>query len=37
MNVLFLDYIEILLKGIGFLKVEKICEIFLVDMWIVEK
>ena len=30
-------YTEILLKEIGFLKVEKICEILSVDMWIAEK
>lgn len=37
MNVLSPDYTEILLKEIGFLKVEKICEILSVDMWIAEK
>ena len=37
MNVLSPDYTETLLKGIGFLKVEKICEILSVDMWIAEK
>ena len=37
MNVLSPDYTETLLKEIGFLKVEKICEIFSVNMWIVEK
>lgn len=37
MNVLSPDYTETLLKEIGFLKVEKICEILSVDMWIAEK
>ena len=37
MNVLSSDYTETLLKEIGFLKVEKICEILSVDMWIAEK
>ncbi len=37
MNVLPPDYIENLLKEIGFLKIEKICEILSVDMWIAEK
>ena len=37
MNVLSPDYIENLLKEIGFSKIEKICEILSVDMWIAEK
>ena len=37
MNVLSPDYTETLLKEIGFLKVEKICKILSVDMWIAEK
>ncbi|MCY7007949.1 methyltransferase domain-containing protein [Fusobacterium simiae] len=37
MNVLSPDYIENLLKEIGFLKIEKICEILSVDMWLVKK
>ena len=37
MNVLSPDYAEALLKEIGFLKIEKICEILSVDMWIAEK
>ena len=37
MNVLSPDYTKTLLKEIGFLKVEKICKILSVDMWIAEK
>ncbi|MDC7955184.1 methyltransferase domain-containing protein [Fusobacterium simiae] len=37
MNVLPPDYIENLLKKIGFSKIEKICEILSVDMWLVKK
>lgn len=37
MNVLSPDYIENLLKEIGFSKIEKICEILSVDMWLVKK
>ncbi|WP_022819772.1 methyltransferase domain-containing protein [Fusobacterium russii] len=37
MNVLSPDYIENLLKEIGFSKIEKICEILSVDMWIIKK
>ena len=37
MNVLPADYVENLLKEIGFSKIEKVCEILSVSMWAVRK
>ena len=37
MNVLSTDYIENLLKEVGFFKIEKVCEVFSVSMWVVKK
>lgn len=37
MNVLSPAYVENLLKEVGFSKIEKICEILSVDMWIIKK
>ena len=37
MNILSVDYVENLLKKIGFSKIEKICEMFSVSMWVLKK
>jgi len=37
MNVLSADYVENLLKETGFFKIEKVCEVLSVSMWIVRK
>lgn len=37
MNVLSPAYVENLLKEVGFSKIEKICEILSVDMWVIKK
>ena len=37
MNVLPADYVENLLKEIGFSKIEKVCEVLSVSMWAVRK
>lgn len=37
MNVLSPAYVENLLKEAGFSKIEKICEVLSVDMWIIKK
>ena len=37
MNVLSADYVENLLKGTGFSKIEKVCEVLSVSMWAVRK
>ena len=37
MNILSVDYVENLLKEIGFSKIEKICEVISVSMWILKK
>ena len=37
MNVLPADYVENLLKEIGFSKIEKICEVISVSMWVLKK
>ena len=37
MNVLPADYVENLLKEIGFSKIEKVCEVLSVSMWVVRK
>ena len=37
MNVLSADYVEKLLKETGFSKIEKVCEVLSVSMWIVRK
>ena len=37
MNILSVDYVENLLKEIGFSKIEKICEVISVSMWAVRK
>ena len=37
MNVLPADYVENLLKGTGFSKIEKVCEVLSVSMWAVRK
>ena len=37
MNILSVDYVENLFKGIGFSKIEKICEMLSVSMWVLKK
>lgn len=37
MNVLSADYIEKLLKKAGFSKIEKVCEVLSVSMWVLKK
>ena len=37
MNVLSADYVEKLLKETGFSKIEKVCEVLSVSMWVVRK
>ena len=37
MNVLSADYVENLLKETGFFKIEKVCEVLSVSMWVVRK
>ena len=37
MNVLSADYVENLLKETGFSKIEKVCEVLSVSMWVVRK
>ena len=37
MNILSVDYVENLFKGIGFSKIEKICEVLSVSMWVLKK
>lgn len=37
MNILSVDYVENLLKEIGFSKIEKICEVISVSMWVLKK
>ena len=37
MNILSVDYVENLLKEIGFSKIEKICEVLSVSMWVLKK
>ncbi len=37
MNILSVDYVENLLKEIGFSKIEKICEMLSVSMWVLKK
>ena len=37
MNILSVDYVESLLKEIGFSKIEKICEMLSVSMWVLKK
>ena len=37
MNILSVDYVENLLKEIGFSKIEKICEVISVSMWILKR
>ena len=37
MNILSVDYVESLLKKIGFSKIEKICEVISVSMWVLKK
>ena len=37
MNVLSADYVEKLLKETGFSKIEKVCEVLSVSMWVLKK
>ena len=37
MNVLSADYVEKLLKETGFSKIEKVCEVLSVSMWVLQK
>ncbi len=37
MNVLSADYVEKLLKDTGFSKIEKVCEVLSVSMWVLKK
>ena len=37
MNVLSADYVEKLLKETGFFKIEKVCEVLSVSMWVLKK